>query len=190
MFRCYLPLALLAEWPASFTWHCSNTGVEWTLNKESARKVDSGKENSPAAPATHKVVCPWSKQVGTSPWSSAPVHCKVFNRQLWCFISLKHKFDNISLDLTDTCCYKLPSYVWVVKEKLMSGFLASEVCKEGGVGKHHTAQKWTVTYLFLFLFFFYWLFAKHIDFLPVMQFWAESICLFYWFYLDLNCETY
>ena len=32
MFICNLPPALLAEWPGSFTCHCSNRGVEQTLN--------------------------------------------------------------------------------------------------------------------------------------------------------------
>ena len=39
--RCNLPPALLAEWPGSFT----------RQNKESAHAVNSGEENSPAAPA-------------------------------------------------------------------------------------------------------------------------------------------
>ena len=30
--RCNLPPALLAEWPGSFTCHCSNAGVKWTLD--------------------------------------------------------------------------------------------------------------------------------------------------------------
>ena len=51
MFRRNLPPALLAEWPGSLTCHCGNMGVEWTPNKKSAHKVDSGEENSPAAPA-------------------------------------------------------------------------------------------------------------------------------------------
>ena len=33
MFKCNLPPALLVEWPRSFMCHCSNMGVEWTLNK-------------------------------------------------------------------------------------------------------------------------------------------------------------
>ena len=39
MFRCNLPPALLAEWPGSFTCHCGNTGVEWTLNKSQHTKL-------------------------------------------------------------------------------------------------------------------------------------------------------
>ena len=39
MFRCNLPPALLAEWPGSFTCHCSNTGVERTPNKSQHRKL-------------------------------------------------------------------------------------------------------------------------------------------------------
>ena len=37
LFRCNLPPALLAEWPEPFMCHCSNTGVEWTLNKVSTQ---------------------------------------------------------------------------------------------------------------------------------------------------------
>ena len=50
VFRCNLPPALLAEWPGSFTCHCGNTGVQRTSSK-TAHKVNSGEENSPAAPA-------------------------------------------------------------------------------------------------------------------------------------------
>ena len=35
MFRCNLPPAFLAEWPRSFTCHCSNRGVEQTPKKKS-----------------------------------------------------------------------------------------------------------------------------------------------------------
>ena len=51
MFMCNLPPALLADWLWSFTRHCDNMRVEWTPNKESAHKVDSGEGNSPTAPA-------------------------------------------------------------------------------------------------------------------------------------------
>ena len=51
VFSCNLPPALLAEWPGSFTCHCGNTGLERIPEWESAQKVDSGEENSPAAPA-------------------------------------------------------------------------------------------------------------------------------------------
>ena len=52
-FSCNLPLALLAEWPGSFTCYCGNTGVERIPKYESAQKVDPGEweKNSPAAPA-------------------------------------------------------------------------------------------------------------------------------------------
>ena len=39
MSRCNLPPKLLAEWPGSFTCHCSTTGVEWTLNKSQHTKL-------------------------------------------------------------------------------------------------------------------------------------------------------
>ena len=39
VFRCNLPPALLAEWPGSFTYHCSNTGVEQTPNKSRHTKL-------------------------------------------------------------------------------------------------------------------------------------------------------
>ena len=39
MSRCNLPPILLAEWPGSFTCHCSTTGVEWTLNKSQYTKL-------------------------------------------------------------------------------------------------------------------------------------------------------
>ena len=50
MFQCILPPAFLTEWPGSFTCHWGNKGVERTSN-ESAHKVNSGEENSTAAPA-------------------------------------------------------------------------------------------------------------------------------------------
>ena len=50
VFRCNLPLAPLAEWPGSFTCHCGNTVVERTPNN-SQHTVNTGEENSPAAPA-------------------------------------------------------------------------------------------------------------------------------------------
>ena len=39
MFRCNLQPALSAEWPGSLTCHCSNSGVEWTLNKSQHTKL-------------------------------------------------------------------------------------------------------------------------------------------------------
>ena len=39
VFKCNLPPALLAEWLGSFTYHCGNTGVEWTLNKSQHTKL-------------------------------------------------------------------------------------------------------------------------------------------------------
>ena len=54
MLRRNLPPALLAEWPRSFTCHCGNTGKELTdIEQESAHKVNSGEENSPAALVDH-----------------------------------------------------------------------------------------------------------------------------------------
>ena len=44
-------LYFLAERPGSFTCHCGNTGGETDTKQESAHNVDSGEENSPAAPA-------------------------------------------------------------------------------------------------------------------------------------------
>ena len=49
LFSWNLPSALLAELVRSFTCHCGNTGVKRTPNK--THKVNSGEENSPAAPA-------------------------------------------------------------------------------------------------------------------------------------------
>ena len=46
--RCHLLSALLAEWPGSFTCHCSNTGVERTPNKSQHTKL----------PLEKKTVCP------------------------------------------------------------------------------------------------------------------------------------
>ena len=45
VFRCNLPPALLSKWLGSFTFHCSNRGLEQTQNKSQHREV-----NSPAAP--------------------------------------------------------------------------------------------------------------------------------------------
>ena len=39
LFRCNLPLALLPEWPGSFTYHCGNRGVEQTPNKSHHAKL-------------------------------------------------------------------------------------------------------------------------------------------------------
>ena len=39
MFRCNLSPALLVEWPGSFMCHCSNIGVEQTLNKRQHREL-------------------------------------------------------------------------------------------------------------------------------------------------------
>ena len=39
MFRCNLQPAFLAQWPGSFTCHCSNMGVEQTLNKSQHTKL-------------------------------------------------------------------------------------------------------------------------------------------------------
>ena len=37
MFRCNLPLALLAEWPGSFMCHCGNTWVEQTHESQQTK---------------------------------------------------------------------------------------------------------------------------------------------------------
>ena len=47
MFRCNLPLALLAEWPGSFMCHCSNMG--W-IGHQRSQHINSAEENSLAAP--------------------------------------------------------------------------------------------------------------------------------------------
>ena len=39
VFKCNLPPALWVEWPASFTCHCGNTGMERTLNKSQHTKL-------------------------------------------------------------------------------------------------------------------------------------------------------
>ena len=39
VFRCNLQYALLAEWPGSFTCHCSDMGVEQTPNKSQHTKL-------------------------------------------------------------------------------------------------------------------------------------------------------
>ena len=54
LFRCNLPPALLAEWPGSFTCHCGNTGVEWTMNKSQHTKLIQEKKISLAAPTTFR----------------------------------------------------------------------------------------------------------------------------------------
>ena len=45
--RCKLPSALLAEWPGSFTCHCSNTGVERTPGKSQHTKLTLEKKILP-----------------------------------------------------------------------------------------------------------------------------------------------
>ena len=47
VFRCNLPPALLAEWPGSFTCHCSNTGVERTPNRSQHTKLTLEKKILP-----------------------------------------------------------------------------------------------------------------------------------------------
>ena len=47
VFRCNLPPALLAEWPGSFTCHCSNMGVEQTRNKSQHTKLTLEKKIFP-----------------------------------------------------------------------------------------------------------------------------------------------
>ena len=51
VFSCNLPPALLAERPGSFTCHCRNTRVERTPNESQHKKMNSGKDHSPAVPA-------------------------------------------------------------------------------------------------------------------------------------------
>ena len=48
IFRCNLPPALLAEWPGSFTCHCSNIGVEGTPNKSQYIKLTVDKKILPS----------------------------------------------------------------------------------------------------------------------------------------------
>ena len=47
MFRYNLPPAVLAEWPGSFTCHCSNTGVGRTLNESQHTKLTLEKKILP-----------------------------------------------------------------------------------------------------------------------------------------------
>ena len=47
MFRCYLPPALLAEWPGSLPCHRGNTVVEQTLNKSQHTKLTLEKKILP-----------------------------------------------------------------------------------------------------------------------------------------------
>ena len=46
-FRCNLPPAFLAQWPGSFTCHCSSTGLEWTLSKSQHTKLTVEKKILP-----------------------------------------------------------------------------------------------------------------------------------------------
>ena len=45
--RGNLPPALLADRPGSFTCHCGNKGVEWTLNKSQHTKLNLEKKILP-----------------------------------------------------------------------------------------------------------------------------------------------
>ena len=47
VFRCNLPLALLAEWPGSLMCHCGNMGMEWTPNKSQDTKLTLEKKILP-----------------------------------------------------------------------------------------------------------------------------------------------
>ena len=47
VFRCNLPPALLAEWPGSFTCHCTNMGVERTPSKSQHTKLTLEKKSFP-----------------------------------------------------------------------------------------------------------------------------------------------
>ena len=85
MFRCDPPPALLPEWAGSFTCHCSNVGVERTLNKSEHRKFTLEKEilplfcgDSNSQPFDHKSstlpICypdsPGLCSVSTLPWNA------------------------------------------------------------------------------------------------------------------------
>ena len=60
MFRCDLPLALLAEWPGSFTCHCGNMVVEWTLHKSQHTNLTLEKKILPSLLPGFKLVTFWS----------------------------------------------------------------------------------------------------------------------------------
>ena len=52
VFSCNVPPALLAEWPASFTGYCGNTGGNRYWNKSQHRKLTLKKKISSTAPAS------------------------------------------------------------------------------------------------------------------------------------------
>ena len=60
-FRCNLPPALLAEWPGSFTCHCSNTDLEWTPNKSQHAKLTPEKKILPTLLPGFELATFWSR---------------------------------------------------------------------------------------------------------------------------------
>ena len=65
MFRCNLPSLLLAEWPGSFTCHCSNMGVEQTPNKSQHTKLTLEKKILPPPLSRFKLATFWSRVLRT-----------------------------------------------------------------------------------------------------------------------------
>ena len=61
MFRCNRLSALLAEWPRILMCHCSNMGVEWTLNKSQHTKLTLVKKILPLLLPGFKVATFWSR---------------------------------------------------------------------------------------------------------------------------------
>ena len=60
-FRCNLPPALLAEWPGSFTCHCSNPDLEWTPNKSQHAKLTPEKKILPTLLPGFELATFWSR---------------------------------------------------------------------------------------------------------------------------------
>ena len=69
VFKCNLPPALLAEWLGSFTCHCSNTGLEWTLNKSQHTKLTLEKKILPPLLPEFKLATFWSRKKSSVLWA-------------------------------------------------------------------------------------------------------------------------
>ena len=118
VFRCNLPPALLAEWQRSFTCHCVNRGVEWTLNKSQHAKLTLEKKILPPLLPEFELTTFWS-QVWRSNQQAIPAPLSVW-----------------------TLNFKVPIYYSSLAQQLSTAWNLSPFCAD--TLKQHSCATWTL----------------------------------------------
>ena len=157
MFRCNVPPALLAEWLGSFTCHCSNMGVKWTLNKNQHTELTLEKKILLPPLSGFKLATFWSRVRRFNQQANWAPQCEHLSRNSllwfdwlvwtsvwrWCHVALL----KLNWPCTCQCAMVIPPFCFYC---LMSGVNVKYIYQRVGgtqllVGSHQSnIHKWNV----------------------------------------------